>query len=128
MRVLRADKSGETELSGTSNELLQLARAIRLNQAAFPLEKVPDASPYTRSLAMLESTLTSGSEAISMSSEGDTLEIRGGAAALALLAENIEGFAAEGDETAHLHIDYFPGHEYLSQNSNSLVIALNAAS
>jgi hypothetical protein len=46
--------------------------------------------------------------------------------ALALLAENVEGFASEADRSEHLHVDYFPGHDYLAQESDSLVVAIDA--
>lgn len=47
---------------------------------------------------------------ISVLADGETLEVRGGAEALAYLAANIEGFAEDGDATGHLHPEY-PGHD-----------------
>jgi hypothetical protein len=124
MHVLRADKSGEMELSGTPHELLELARELRLTRAASRLDAGGDPSPYDRALSSIYSARTMGKVVIRLSPGSDTLEIEGGSEELELLASNIEDFANEGDRSIHLHIEYFPEHDYLSERSEPLVIAL----
>jgi hypothetical protein len=124
MQVLRADKSGEMELSGTSLELLELVKGLRSSRGTRRLGASGNPSPYSRALSSIESRRTSGKVAILLPSDGETLEIQGGLEELELLASNIEDFAADGDRSAHLHVEYFPGHDYLSERSEPLVIAL----
>ncbi|MFF4315016.1 hypothetical protein [Streptomyces sp. NPDC001507] len=51
--------------------------------------------------------------------------LRGGPEFFALLAGNIEGFAAAADQDDHLHVDYFPDHDCLAEGSGSVVVALD---
>ncbi|HEX8344402.1 MAG TPA: hypothetical protein VF657_06600, partial [Actinoplanes sp.] len=88
------------------------------------LDASANPAPYSKALSSIETKQTSGSITISISSDHETLEIQGGAEALELLASTVEEFAAENDCTSHLHVEYLPGHEFLSHNSKPLVVAL----
>jgi hypothetical protein len=61
---------------------------------------------------------------ISSSGDSESLDVRGGPEALALLADNIEGFASEGDVDDHLHVDHYPDHDYLAEGSGSVVVTI----
>jgi hypothetical protein len=126
MKVLRADSNGEMELSGTARELLELVRGIRSSGGIWPLDTGGDPSPYSRALASVEMRRTSGKATVRYVSNQEALEIQGGRKELELLASNIGDFAVAGDLSAHLHIEYFPGHDYLAEDSEALVIALAA--
>ncbi|MEV6713167.1 hypothetical protein AB0M48_14145 [Lentzea sp. NPDC051208] len=85
-----------------------------------------DPSPYGRCLSRVDVLRTSGPIAVTCAAGSDELDIRGGAHQLALLAENVQRFADDaddGDAMSHLHIDHFPGHDYLDESSEPLVIA-----
>jgi hypothetical protein len=125
VKVLRGDSTGELELSGTRSELLALGRELRSGQGEISLEKVSDPFPYSRSLSWMGCQLGSGKILISSSGDGEAVEVRGGPEALALLADNIEGFASEADQDDHLHVDYFPDHDYLAEGSGSVVVVID---
>ena len=124
MQVLRSDATAEMELSGTRLDLLSLAQALRSGRETLPLNTAADPFPYSRALSTIESTRTSGDLVISLSTDSHALTFSGGSEELESLASTIMGFAEEGDDSAHLHVEYVPGHEYLSPNSEPLVIAL----
>jgi hypothetical protein len=67
----------------------------------------------------------SGKLVISSSEGSESLDIQGGPEAFSLLADNIEGFASEADQDDHLHVDYFPEHDYLAEGSGSVVVAMD---
>lgn len=126
MKVLREDSTGEMEFSGTRSELLALGQQLRSGRGEVQLSVTPDPLPYSRSLSRIEFRQAGQKIRFSLAGDGDSLEIRGGADALNLLAENIEGFASEADLSDHLHVDYFPGHDYLEDGPGSLVIAIES--
>ncbi|MDX2681594.1 Imm32 family immunity protein [Streptomyces sp. NY05-11A] len=125
MKVVRGDSTGELELSGTRSELLALGRELRSGQGEISLEKVADPFPYSRSLSSMRFRRVSGKILISSSADSEALDVRGGPEALALLADNIEGFAAEADEDDHLHVDCYPDHDYLAEGSGSVVVVID---
>lgn len=112
------------ELSGTRSELLILVRDLRIGQGEIDMAKISDPSPYGRSLSRIEIRKASGNLRISSSGDGESLEVEGGLESLALLADNIDGFALEADQDDHLHVDYFPEHDYLADGSESLVVCI----
>ncbi|WP_330290041.1 Imm32 family immunity protein [Streptomyces sp. NBC_00576] len=125
VKVLRGDSTGELELSGTRSELLTLGRELRKGHGEIPLEKVSDPFPYNRSLSRMSVRRASGKVMISSSGDSESLDVRGGPEALALLADNIEGFASEADADDHLHVDHYPDHDYLAEGSGSVVVSID---
>ena len=128
MKVLRENSSGEMEISGTRSELLALGRKLRGGRGEISLPEVSDPSPYDRPLSRIEFRRASGKVRLSSSGEGEVLAVRGGLESLALLADNIEGFALGADRGCHLHVDYFPAHDYLAEGSESLVVCIDGDS
>ncbi|MFD5817335.1 hypothetical protein [Streptomyces sp. NPDC127038] len=128
LKVLRGDSTEELELSGSPSELLALGRKLRRGEGEAVLAKVSDPAPYGRSLARIDVRQASGKIRISSAGDSESLTVEGGLESLSLLAENIEGFALEADQGDHLHVDHFPGHDYLAEGSGSLVVALDARS
>ncbi|MFG2594561.1 hypothetical protein [Streptomyces sp. NPDC048462] len=126
LKVLRGDSTGEMELSGPRSDLVALARELRSGQGEIRLEMVSNPSPYSRSLLRIKYRQASGKIKISSSGDSESLEIQGGLEPISLLAENIESFALEADQDDHLHVDYFPEHDYLASGSESLVVAIDS--
>ena len=124
MQVLRGDATREMELQGTAAELTDLAGLLLSGHGSVDLDRTGDPSPYSRFLSRVNVIQTSGPIAMMCAEGSDELDIRGGAPQLNLLAANMKGFADEGDVTCHLHIDYFPEHDYLDESSEPLVLAL----
>ncbi|MFC5185043.1 hypothetical protein ACFPM5_26990 [Actinomadura harenae] len=125
LKVLREDSTGEMELSGTRSELLALAREFRRGRGEVRIPKVSDPAPYGRSLSRIDFRQASGKVGISSSGDGEVMEVQGGLDSLALLADNIEGFALEADQGDHLHVDHFPEHDYLAEGSDPLVVCID---
>ncbi|MFJ9379408.1 hypothetical protein [Streptomyces sp. NPDC101455] len=125
MKVLRDDSTGELELSGSRSELLALGRKLRSGDGEILLAKASDPFPYSGSLLRIGVRQASGKVRISSSGDSGSLDVEGRLESLSLLAENIEGFALEADQGDHLHVDYFPEHDYLAGGSGSLVVAID---
>jgi hypothetical protein len=124
MQVLRGDATREMELRGTAAELADLADLLISGFGSVDLDHVADPSPYSRSLSRINVVRASGPVAMTCATGSGELDIRGGHAQLDLLAANVQGFADgwDGDATSHVHIDYFPGHDYLDESSEPVVI------
>lgn len=124
MQVLRHDTTREMELRGTAAELTGLAVLLISGHGSVDLDRVDDPSPYGRCLPRINVVRASGPVTATCAVGSGELDIRGGSPQLALLAEIVQGFADDADATDHLHIDHFPGHDYLGESSDPLVIAL----
>lgn len=128
MQVHRQDATTEMELRGTAAELLSLAELLRSGAGSAELDRVGDPAPYDRALLRVQVARGPGLAVMRCSPGSDVLVIRGGDAPLGLIADNLAGFAEADDRTGHLHLDPFPGHDYLDVASESLVVALAAPS
>ncbi|MGV9267610.1 Imm32 family immunity protein [Kitasatospora sp. NPDC003701] len=130
MQLHYSDHGGEAALFGGPDELIALAAVIRAGAGTVALDPVADAAPYDRGLAVLEVGTAAGA-AVTLSVEGpsDRYRITGEPRLLDVLAANVEEYAryADPDDSLdHLHVDPFPGHYYLSPESESLVVHLSA--
>jgi hypothetical protein len=122
LQVLYSGDTRELELSGTRRELLALGQLLRGKAGSCDLSENQDPFPYERSLSGIAFREDQEHDTASIVTEGQILRIRGGREALDLLAENIEGFAAEADASHHCHVDS-PTYDYIAPESDSLVIA-----
>jgi hypothetical protein len=112
------------EIAGSQDALKQLANWIDAGAGALSFEK-PETSPapYERWLARL-TVAASQHPLVKIGIEDDTVCVVGGQTGLATLAENIRIFADDaGSPDEHLHIDYYPGHFFLAEESVPLVVA-----
>ena len=125
LQVLYTESPRDLELSGTRLGLLMLGRLLRGRSGNCDLSENRQPAPYERSLAQIFFREDSGSDTVSILTEGQVLQIRGGRVPLDLLAGNIEGFASESEPSDHLHLD-FPAHDYISPESDPLVVAFLA--
>ncbi|WP_326565358.1 hypothetical protein VSH64_26285 [Amycolatopsis rhabdoformis] len=125
MKVLRGTEYRELEISGSRAELQALGQALQSGEGQIDVPKDPNPEPYDSSLSRIDFRVTSGK--ITMSTTGETLKIQGAQEFFAVLADHIESFGAEADLDSHIHIDYFPGHDYLTEGSESLVLCFDKA-
>ncbi|WP_435877932.1 Imm32 family immunity protein [Streptomyces kurssanovii] len=126
LKVLREDATRETEISGTRSELLALGQLLRSGHGELPAATVPNPAPYGRSLSRIGLLRADGKARVALSEDGESLEIQGDAESLALFADNLEGFALEADQDDHLHVEYFPEHDYLAEESQPLVFGMDS--
>lgn len=128
LKLLHGDSTGELELTGTRSELLALGRKLRSGsgRGEIRLIKVSGPFPYTRCLLRIQFRQGSWKIGMSVSGDGEALEIEGGPESLSLLANKIERSALGEGQDDHLHVDYFPDHDYLAQGWGSLVVAIDS--
>ena len=125
LSLLRSDSTGEMKISGTRVQLRELARRLRSEgEGTVTLYSVSDPSPYSRSLEIIEFCRRSGKVCISLVQDKSSLMIKGDTESLDVFADNIDEFASKADSGTHLHIEYYPGHYYLAEGSESLVITI----
>lgn len=128
MRVLSGTRTGELELSGTRAELLLLAERLAAPTApSTALDPVPDPSPYDRALTRVVIVPDDAPVRFAPTPDGTAMEIRGTPAARAGIAANLAAFAADAAATDHLHLDWFPDHPWLAEDSAPLVVAVHPA-
>jgi hypothetical protein len=107
-RARYAAATGELEVSGSRAGLLALAGVLR-SGGDLALAPAADPAPYDRALTRLRVRIREAGK-VRVSVDGGVLLAEGGAESIAVLAENVEGFAAEADDPCHhLHIEHFPG-------------------
>jgi hypothetical protein len=125
LSLLHSDSTGEMKISGTRAQLRELARRLRSDgDGRITLYSVSDPSPYSRSLETIEFCRRSGKVCISLVHDKSSLILKGDTESLDVFADNIDEFASEADFGTHLHIEHYPGHYYLEEGSESLVIAI----
>ncbi|MGC0312026.1 Imm32 family immunity protein [Kitasatospora acidiphila] len=122
LQVLYNGDTRELELSGTRRELLALGQLLRGKAGSCDLSENEHPFPYERSLSEIAFREDQEHDTASIVTEDQILRIRGGRQALDLLAENIEGFAAEAGASDHCHVDS-PTYDYIAPESDPLVIA-----
>ncbi|MGW1273031.1 Imm32 family immunity protein [Streptomyces sp. NPDC002491] len=121
LQVLYSGETKELELSGTRQGLLAFGRLLREKAASLDLSHNPCPSPYDRSLSKIAFREDPQRAAVSIVTQAQVLRIEGGREALDLLADSIEGFAADAGANDHCHIDS-PTYDYVAPESDPLVI------
>jgi hypothetical protein len=125
LSLVRSDATGEMELRGSSSQFKIFAAGLRSGgDISVSLDDVSAPSPYDRSLFRMVIRSGSGKVVVSLMDDGQSLLVCGGDEFMAVLADNIGGFAEDGVRGEHAHIEYFPGHYYLAEEAEPLVLAL----
>jgi hypothetical protein len=111
LSLVRSDATGEMELRGSSSQFKEFAARLRSGgEIPVSLDDVPAPSPYDRSLSRVVIRSGSGKVVVSLMDDGQSLLVCGGDEFMAVLADNVEGFAEDGVRGEHAHIEYFPDH------------------
>ncbi len=128
LSLLLGEETGELELKGCREKFQLLAARIRSGDASsIPLTMVDDPRPYSRSLQRIEIRGGSGKVSISLLGDRVSLLVQGGAESREVLAENIEAFARDATGLEHMHIEPYPDHYYLAEDSAAIVLAFEKA-
>ncbi|MEV6013346.1 hypothetical protein AB0M29_42165 [Streptomyces sp. NPDC051976] len=122
LQVLCSGETRELKLSGTCRELHALGQLLRGEAGSLDLSENRHPFPYARSLSGIAFREDPEHDTASIVTEDQILRIQGRREALDLLADNIEGFATEGDASDHCHVDSST-YDYIAPGSDSLVIA-----
>jgi hypothetical protein len=118
------------DLEGTAMSLLELAERVQRlrGRETFELSipSVPPA-PYSGYLRSLQIEVGEGNVHILL--DHDRVYITGSAEKMEILAKNIASLASQksSHSSEHSHIEYFPGHFYLTEGSEPLVLTRREA-
>jgi hypothetical protein len=130
MNIVGKYERSSLDIGGSAESLLELSRAIRelvgSEVYSLPVPLSPP-TPYIGYAKSLKLEAIQGNVCVSRT--GDEIAICGSPEKLAILARNI-GYLAEqqssDDRGEHLHIEYYPGHFYLSAESLPMVVTKRA--
>ena len=116
---------GRSRSSARHRNCASLRGALKgRGRSSFELDSVEDPAPYTGSLRWIELAKGVGQVTMDVSGSSALLRLRGGPLPLSMLGDVVDGFAREGDCFSHLHIEGFPGHEFLTEGMQGMVIGL----
>ena len=135
MNIVGKYDDSSVELEGTAEALHELSQVIRELVEAKDLSlALPSTSP-TPYLGYLESVrIEQGTGKVCISRTGNQVLISGSPEMLTILSHNIESMPelqrrpASGMDRDHVHIEYYPGHFYLKEESVPLVFTKCASS
>jgi len=117
------------DLEGTAASLRELSErigAIRGHETfELNIPSVPP-SPYSGYLRSLQIDVCEGN--VRISRDDDCIYVAGSAGKLAILASNMASLASQKSSfsSEHSHIEYYPGHFYLTEGSEPLVLTRRA--
>ena len=122
LAAVKNESTGELEIRADGPGLVALATRL-ISAGYLQLDGVDDPWPYDHSLDRIEVVV--GPERLTITSLDDrrVLRFSGTADRLAILAANMRDLASTGSAGDHLHIEWFPEHYYLSEDSEALVIS-----
>ncbi len=123
MRVIAyLPSGGEVDLSGSADELAELATAVASGDAVVAVAATPPVAD--RDVALAEVLVVNDSQPqvlVRVDVERRALVIEGGLRSLDVLAGNIQGMA-DAEDGGHLHVDHYPDHPYLREGSVPLIL------
>jgi hypothetical protein len=124
----RYSASSGVELAGSREALRLLAQRLADGLAGVDRLDERQPEPYDRALARI--ALRNGPGPLRISVEDDTLVVSGDRDALLLLSRNLSFFVNDSDPSdalAHVHIEWYPGNEYIAEDSEPLVVSYETA-
>lgn len=89
-----------------------------------PLEASGDPRPYDELLRWIIVTVSDG--LVVIRKDAETLRIEGAREYIANLGQHIESLLRDTQLPSHTHIEYYPGHFYLREDAEALVVGVMA--
>ena len=124
---------GEIELEGDAESLRWLSTnlydCVEFQELSL---HVPDLSPAPYLGFLVRVRLECSSGPVIVSRSGDLASISGSMESLSILAQSVERLVNKPEPRSsrprdHIHIEYFAGNEYVSENSVPLLVAMRLA-
>jgi hypothetical protein len=81
-----------------------------------------DPQPYAEQVQSIEILRSDGP--LHVSTHGESCRIAGGQDQLQLFADNVTWLLNSGEENSHLHFEYFPGHLYIHESAEPLLLRI----
>jgi hypothetical protein len=111
----------EISISAKKTELSNLASLLLNGENSVKGEKEVDPYPYQKLAESLE-IKNSIKSLVSFEILSGKILVEGDLQRLLIISENILDLLANGGQEAHMHIEYFEAHPYLSEKSIPVVI------
>lgn len=122
VKILLHQATSEIDLSADRVGLSTLAELVVSGTGMMTAEDSFSDVPHQITLTQVHVHATNGQPVlITADASRQILSIAGDPAYLAVLAHNLRGMA-EADDGGHLHLDYYPEHPYLAEDSSPLVV------
>jgi hypothetical protein len=127
MLTVLCDKSS-AEVEGSSEDLRDLSRSIKACRGSCSIRLSVPAQLDERGLRYLRNLVIKvESDSLKISEVNEDLHVTGSKEKLDLLADNINWlFESQADGASrgrdHLHIEFYPGHFFLSEDALPLVV------
>jgi hypothetical protein len=113
----------DNSLDGSPADYRALARVLRAGEGTVALRTEVDVTPYDGALAEVVVHRTEGDTVLmSVDREANRFVIEGPERLLEIVAQTLENAAEVHDPKGHVHLDPFPGHFYLDEQSAQLII------
>ena len=124
IRYSNKDKIHELEIGVNKKELLYLSHKIKENgfEIHTNFQKELSAAPYSIFLSGLQVRISDEKWVEFQVTEDSKLLLQGNVQKLSILSDVMLSFAEEWHTGEHLHIEYFPGHFYLSPKSVPVIL------
>ena len=118
MIISYSTNTQEIEIKETREKLPDIARLFFEGKGSIYAE-INSEPPYYPDLAKSLEIHTLTATSVNLKIESEKIVVRGDLSKLSIVAENILGLAQHGG--GHMHIDYWEGHPYLSEESIPVV-------
>ncbi|KAB1987461.1 Imm32 family immunity protein [Streptomyces triticiradicis] len=124
LRIRYSGESSEVEISGSVNDLEELANVFTRGGILILPPHGDDPFPYSDYLSGLRvQQVQRDRVTISVDEQQRLLDFTGSRESVAVLAGNLRDLCREGGPGEHLHVEYFPDHFYLAESPVSLVFS-----
>lgn len=125
MRLLYSSADNELEFSGNRAEFAYFSEIIEAGKGSLLLT---DMTPHPAYAYVLRKITVEQAPQKKVSIEVDLPQsvalIRGDPEWLEVLRDNVRDFGASADVDEHLHVEYFPDHYYLDEQSSALILLM----
>lgn len=125
MFIRYCDSPRELEIKISKEELLDLSKKVLENDVEINTTmegKNLKVAPYSRFLSKIKTSISPEQLVEFQVTQDNKVLIRGDHHKLSTLSNVFLSFAEEWTVGEHMHIEYYPGHFYLSPNSISVIL------
>lgn len=117
-------KTKEVEVAGSRANMKAIAKSVA-SSGTVPLVPQGDPAPYEKWIEAIKIEETAGSLAIRVDTWSNILRLTGSPQTLQMLAKTVLVLAGAAEENYHLHVEFYPGHPFLDEQSWSLALVLS---
>jgi hypothetical protein len=121
VRILLYPPTGEINLSADQAELTELAALVASGNGTMTSQDTSGDVPGDTALTRIHVRVADSEVMIAADTDTRSLTITGNLRTLHILASNLTEMA-QADDGGHLHIEHYPDHPYITEDSLPLVV------